>query len=257
MSDIYSKLCEVMLNENTPSEWFLSLDKPTLNEWFPELARLKGIEQPPEHHREGDVWNHTMLVADKAAELRSGAKNPLGFMLSALTHDFGKYGTTAVINGRIHAYGHETAGIPFITDFLQRFTDDEEILRYVVNMCSLHMRPNALAIAKAKKKSFNKLFDLSVCPEDLLLLAKADHLGRVGPPDYSETEKLLQKALKEFYETMSRPFVQKQDLLSAGIRDNERLLELLAYSHKLRLAGAEKSAALKQTLSYAKSLYKH
>ncbi|MGN0162825.1 MAG: hypothetical protein ACI4EA_04480 [Candidatus Ornithomonoglobus sp.] len=249
---MYDELCAILLNRDRPSEWFINLEERALDTWFPELNRLKGIEQPPEHHKEGDVWNHTMLVIDKAAGLRNKAENPLGLMLSALTHDFGKYGTTAVVKGRIHAYGHENAGIPFIKDFLHRLNADRELSLYVQNMCELHMRPNMLALCRAKRKSLNKLFDLSVCPEDLLLLAKADHLGRVDPPDYSEIGQFLQKALNEFYETMRKPFVKKDDLLSAGVEDNEHISKILAYAHKLRLAGVEKSAALKQTLSYAK-----
>ena len=57
---------------------------------LPELAECVGVAQNPVYHPEGDVFEHTMLVVDCAAELRHKAKNPPGFMLAALTHDLGK-----------------------------------------------------------------------------------------------------------------------------------------------------------------------
>ncbi len=35
-----------------------------LEEVLPEIERLKGVEQPPEYHPEGDVWVHTMMLLE-------------------------------------------------------------------------------------------------------------------------------------------------------------------------------------------------
>ena len=43
-----------------------------------------------------------------------------------------------------------------------------------------------------------------------------------------------------------------RDLIEAGLEPGEYYSELLAYAHKLRLAGIEKDAALKQVLAYAR-----
>ncbi len=32
---------------------------------LPEVARMKGVEQPPEYHPEGDVWVHTLMLLEK------------------------------------------------------------------------------------------------------------------------------------------------------------------------------------------------
>ena len=189
---------EVIIRSGKPSECFIDMPEYVLRSTFPELLRLKGVLQPPEHHKEGDVWNHTMLVLDEAAKLRPMAEWPLAFMLSALTHDLGKYGTTKLIDGRIRAFGHEEAGAPVAESLLRRFTDDEELIEYVVNMCRLHMRPNMLAAQHSGQKALNRLFRLSVCPHDLLLLAKADHLGRIDPPDYTAAEKYLKAGFEAF-----------------------------------------------------------
>ena len=53
---------------------------------------------------------------------------------------------------------------------------------------------------------------------------------------------------------MSRPFVQGRDLIEAGLKPDKSFSELLAYAHKLRLAGIPKESALKQTLSLARKM---
>lgn len=202
--DTAKTLFEALLQYEKPSLYFSALKKETLSDRFPELARLRGIPQPPEHHKEGDVWNHTMLVIDEAAKLRDRSNYPLGLMLSALTHDLGKYCTTETINGHIHAYGHERAGIPIAGSFLERYTADAELVEYVKNMCKLHMRPNMLAAQRSGQKAVNRLFRESADPEDLLLLAKADHLGRIDPPDYTPTEIYLRNGLRAFLRSAER-----------------------------------------------------
>lgn len=117
-------------------------------------------------------------------------------------------------------------------------------------MVELHMRPNMMAAQHSGQKSFCHLFDKSVCPEDLLLLAKADALGRDIQQDYAPTEAYLQEKLAAFHEIMSRPFVQGADLIAAGYAPGEDFGAALAYAHKLRLAGITKEKALRQTAAF-------
>ncbi len=56
---------------------------------FPEIDRLFGVPQPPQHHPEIDTGVHVMLVVDWAA--RQGLSLPVRF--AALTHDLGKGAT--------------------------------------------------------------------------------------------------------------------------------------------------------------------
>ena len=128
-----------------------------------------------------------MMVLDAAAGLREQAKEPLGFMLSALFHDLGKAECTTETQGAIHAYGHETAGLPLVQAALRRLTNERALIRYVLNMVELHMRPVTLAVQNASVKSTNRLFDKAICPEDLLLLARADDLGRTPRAEQDHT----------------------------------------------------------------------
>lgn len=67
-----------------------------LEQYYPLLYKLIGCPQPVESHPEGDAWEHTLMVVDVAAILRSQAKFPEIFMFAALIHDIAKPQTTVV-----------------------------------------------------------------------------------------------------------------------------------------------------------------
>lgn len=248
---ILGELEKALLKAPRPSVFFAVLRQMgQLGYWFPEVEALIGVPQELQFHPEGDVWNHTMLVLDEAAKLRDQAKAPLGLMLAALCHDLGKQIAIQDDNGRIRALGHEEAGIPLAEAFLSRITSEKKLHRYVANMVQLHMRPNIMAAQRSGRKSFCRLFDKSVCPEDLILLAKADALGRGIRQDYTPTESYLREKLAAFHEIMSRPFVQGKDLIATGFAPGKDFNEALAYAHKMRLAGVKKEDALRQTAAY-------
>ena len=200
--NIGKELEEVLLTYEKPSRYFMNLkDDNNLDMKFPEVGDLVGVIQSPIHHPEGDVFNHTMMVIDEAAKLKNKAKNPIGFMYSALCHDFGKVITTTTKeDGKIISYNHERAGLKLVRKFLDRTVKKQEnaFEDYVLNMVELHMQPNQLANQNSKLKSTRKLFKKSVCPQDLILLAKADALGRLVSDDYSLKEVYLKDALKDF-----------------------------------------------------------
>ena len=262
---VLGELEKALLKARRPSVFFEILRRMgQLSVWFPELEALIGVPQNPTHHPEGDVWTHTMQVLDEAAALREQSSVSLGFLLSALCHDFGKAETTELVRGSLHAYGHEQAGLPLAERFLQRMTQSQKLHAYVQNMGLLHMEPNKLAAAGAKSRSFMRLYDRSCCPEDLLLLARADFVGRQGTPEaraalereYVPIEQTLREMLALYRERMCQPTVTGRDLIQAGCRPGEDFGEALDYAHKLRLAGLPFDQQLKQTLGYLISLRK-
>ena len=200
--DRVKELENVLLTYEKPSVYFKELrENKNLELDFPEIYDLIGVIQSPIHHPEGDVCNHTMMVIDEAAKLKNKAKNPLGFMYSALCHDFGKVLTTTTKeDGRIISYNHERAGLKLVRKFLNRTTkkEDNNLREYVLNMTEFHMQPNQLANQNSKLKSTRELFGKSVCPEDLVLLAKADALGRTINQDYTQKEEYLKNALNDY-----------------------------------------------------------
>lgn len=254
---IFGELEKALLKAEKPSVFFCSLrEMDQLDFWFPEMKLLIDVPQDPKYHPEGDAWAHTLLALDGAASLRARAEYPLGLMFSALCHDLGKAVTTRIEeDGRLHALGHEAAGLPLADQLLSRITNEKKLKHYVRSMIELHMLPNQMVAQGAGRKSFNRLFDRSVSPEDLLLLCKADILGSsVSPESYAPMEAALRERLAEFREIMARPYVTGADLIAAGVSPGVAFHDALAFAHKLRLAGVAKREALAQTLAYLRKM---
>lgn len=87
-----------------------------LRELLPEVEALKGCEQPPEFHPEGDVFVHTRIMLGM---LRPEASLPL--VLGVLFHDIGKPPTfQRDETGRIRFNGHESVSARMTRDILTR-----------------------------------------------------------------------------------------------------------------------------------------
>ena len=107
-----------------------------------------------------------------------------------------------------------------------------------------HMKPNQM-YNSAKKKSMMKLWDDAIHPSDLILLAKADALGRGVKKDYSEIESMLNKSLNEYKELMLEPEVVGKDLIELGLKPGILFSEYIKLGHKLHLSGLSKDEILK------------
>lgn len=247
---------KALLKADAPSVYFRELQKMNhLREFFPELEATVGVAQNPKFHPEGDVFAHTMLTLDAAAALRGRAEEPLGFMLSALLHDLGKCVATQVqADGRITAYGHEVLGLELVERQLRRITNHERRIRYVLNQVELHMRPNMLCNAGSRKKKTRQLFDLSVCPNDLILLSRADASGKLDEPYREETEAWLRERLRDYEARLKQPMVTGQDLIDAGLKPDKDFGALIRRARMLHFSGIDKRNALKQVIAESKNM---
>ena len=255
---VMGELEKALSKAETPSVFFeLLRQMGQLSQWFPELEALIDVRQNPAFHPEGDVWRHTMQTLDEAAKLRAKTQRPIWFLLAALCHDLGKAVATEEYNGVLHAYKHEKLGLPLAQTFLRRLTRETGLTEYVLNMTQLHMRPNSLAGSSAGVKSYMKMFDLSVCPGDLLLLAEADHMGCRGPEEdreamkraYAPARNSLREMLALYEARMREPYLMGRDLIEAGIAPGPQFAAVLRETHKLRLAGRPKTEQMKYALA--------
>lgn len=103
------------LETNKPSIFFEILKKAdVLDIHFKEIYNLIGQTQPENYHKEGDSYNHTMIVLDKSAQLTDDLK----IRFSALVHDLGKGVTPKEMLP--HHYGHEVKGVSLVENFGKR-----------------------------------------------------------------------------------------------------------------------------------------
>jgi tRNA nucleotidyltransferase (CCA-adding enzyme) len=104
------------LMEERPSRMFEVLrDCGALHRLLPEVDRLWGVPQPPQHHPEVDTGLHLMLVLDQSAKLAA----PLAVRYACLVHDLGK-GTTPVDEWPRHI-GHEARSAALARQLAERW----------------------------------------------------------------------------------------------------------------------------------------
>ena len=104
-----------------------------LMEVLPEIAAMKGVEQPPEFHPEGDVWTHTLIMLD-------GLREPsLELALGVLLHDVGKPATFRIAD-RIRFDGHVEKGVEIARQLLNRLRFPHAVIEQVEALIANHMR---------------------------------------------------------------------------------------------------------------------
>src|SRR5947209_11309485 len=104
-----------------------------LEEILPEVAAMKGVEQPPQYHPEGDVWKHTLLLLEQLD--RPSATLALG----ALLHDVGKPPTFRVAE-RIRFDGHVEEGVTLGHRILTRLRFSRDVIEQVEALIANHMK---------------------------------------------------------------------------------------------------------------------
>lgn len=248
---VMSETKKALMQSAHPEVYFDILRRAgALEVWFKELAALIGVRQNPKYHPEGDAYVHTMLVLRAAAEMREAAQKPLNLMLAALVHDLGKAATTTQDqNGNYHSCEHEIAGVPLLSAMLSRIGAGKDMLAYCENMCRLHMRTHICFYMNLGEGQTNLLFDESVCPHDLVLLAVCDARGKGRRTEKSdEEEQFLKERLAAYEKALSMPMPSGDMLIARGMKPGRGMAQALNEARRLMLCGAKLEDALSQTV---------
>jgi tRNA nucleotidyltransferase (CCA-adding enzyme) len=148
---------------------------------FPEIERLFGVPQPPEHHPEIDTGVHTLRVVDWAA----GQGASLAVRFAALTHDLGK-GVTPPELWPKHV-GHEAKGVELVRALAARIRVPVECRELAVAVArehglvhrALELRPGTLVKLLERVDAFRRPARF----EDFLAACECDFRGRPGYED--------------------------------------------------------------------------
>ena len=219
-----------MLTEGRAQRAFQLLDTSgLLREVLPEIARMKGVEQPPQFHPEGDVFVHTLLLL---SQLPAGCSPTLAW--GALLHDVGKPATFRRAPDRIRFDGHVEIGVRIADELLARLRfsnrDREQVLALVEN----HMR--FAEVRKMKDSTFKRFVRLPEFDEHLAL-HRIDCLGSHGQLDlYDYTRERL--ASLPVGSTRPAPLINGHDLIAAGYQPGPRFGEILSAVEEAQLEGA-------------------
>ncbi|MFZ0212180.1 MAG: CCA tRNA nucleotidyltransferase [Candidatus Acidiferrales bacterium] len=128
-----------LLTEGAARRAFELLDETHLLEpLLPEIARMKGVEQPPQFHPEGDVWTHTLLMLEK---LPAQVSPTLAW--GVLLHDVGKPPTFTPPSNpadRIRFNEHVEVGVRMAEHICRRFRFSNDDTEQIASLVANHMR---------------------------------------------------------------------------------------------------------------------
>ena len=147
---IREELVRIFLSPQRARGWDLLDASGLMKHILPELEAMKGCEQPPQFHPEGDVFKHTRLMLELLPDEVS-----LPLVLSVLFHDIGKPPTASVDpEGRIRFNGHDRVGAEMTEALMERLRFSRAEIDATVEAVRQHMVfkdvPN-MRVAKLKR----------------------------------------------------------------------------------------------------------
>ena len=218
-----------MLTEGHARRAFLLLhENGLLKEVLPEISAMKGVEQPPEFHPEGDVFVHTLLLLDNLPH-----PCPPTLAWGALLHDVGKPATFRRAPDRIRFDGHVDVGVKIAEEICERLRfsnrDTEQVLALVDN----HMRFGH--VTRMKESTLKKFLRMPHFDEHLVL-HRADSLASHCN---LATYELVREKLAEIPPEKMRPagLVTGDDLIAAGYEPGPRFRKILEAVEDAQLEG--------------------
>ena len=231
-----------MLTEGQARRAFELLDtNGLLREVLPEIAAMKGVEQPPQYHPEGDVFVHTLLLLEK---LPAGASKTLAW--GALLHDVGKPSTFRIAPDRIRFDGHVEVGVKMAAEILRRLRFSNHETDLILALVNNHMRFGA--VQRMKQSTLKKLLRLPAF-EEHLELHRIDCLSSHGQLDaYEYTQEQLRSLPPEAIRPA--PLITGRDLIEAGYEPGPRFKQVLTAVEDAQLEGrlASRDAAMAYVL---------
>jgi poly(A) polymerase len=218
-----------MLTEGRARRAFHLLDESgLLREVLPEIATMKGIEQPPQYHPEGDVFVHTLLLLDK---LPAGSSKTLAW--GALLHDVGKPPTFRVAPDRIRFDGHVAVGVKMAAEICRRLRFSNSETEQILSLVDNHMR--FADVLRMKQSTLKRFLRLPAFDEHLEL-HRMDVLSSNGNLDaYNYSREQLHAIPPEAIRP--QPLVTGRDLIEAGYAPGPRFKQILSAIEDAQLEG--------------------
>ena len=235
-----------MLTEGQAKRAFELLDESRLlHEVLPEIEKMKGVEQPPQYHPEGDVFLHTLLLLEK---LPAGASRTLAW--GALLHDVGKPPTFRRAPDRIRFDGHVEVGVAMAKEVCHRLRMSNDDIEQILALVDNHMR---FADTPRMKQSTLKRFMRLPKFDEHLELHRLDCLSSHADLSlYQLVSRRVQETPAE--EIRPKPLINGEDLIAMGFRAGPQFKKILSAVEDQQLEGT--ISTHEAALGFVKSNYK-
>ena len=217
-----------ILTEGGARRGFELLDETGLLQiLLPEIEQMKGIEQSPDHHPEGDVFEHTLLTL---SHLEAPTET---LAYGCLLHDVGKPVCFRKEADRITFYGHTDRGAEMAEAILKRLKRGRAAWERVAYLVKNHLRHTQ---ATKMRLSTLKRFLREEGIDELLELARIDALSSSGDLQYYH---FCRERLAEMQEEEIRPepLLRGKDLIEMGYVPGPIFAEILQQVEDAQLGG--------------------
>lgn len=197
-----------------------------LNEILPEVAAMKGVEQPPEYHPEGDVWTHTLMMLE-------GLENATPTLaMGVLLHDVGKPPTFRVAE-RIRFDGHVEAGVRLAHGILTRLRFSHEQTKQIEALVAQHMKFKD--VPQMRESTLKRFLRLAAFEEHLEL----HRLDCMSSNRRLENYELVRKKREELGAEQLRPppLLTGRDLIAEGYAPGPAFKDMLSAAEDAQLEG--------------------
>lgn len=228
---IRDEIVKIFTRPNPARGLDLLSDSGLLKEILPEVEKMKGCEQQPDYHPEGDVFVHTRLLLEKLD------KPSVVLALGALFHDVGKPVTFQVKDGKIRFYEHAPIGARMTRTIMKRLRFSNDEIEAVAECVDNHMK---FADVQKMRSGKLKMFVTRPTFDTEMELHRIDCSSSHGMLDnyYFLKEKLKEYAQEEL---KPKPFLNGHDLLELGMKAGPAMKVLLEDAYLLQLEGEHKS----------------
>ena len=209
-----------MLTEGRARQAFLLLDESgLLFEVLPEIAVMKGVEQPPQYHPEGDVFVHTLLLLENLPH-----PCPPTLAWGALLHDVGKPPTFRVAPDRIRFDGHVEVGIKMAEAICRRLRFSNDDTEQITELVHQHMRFGQITLMK--ESTLKKFLRMPKFEEHLDLHRMDCQASHGDLSSYRFAHEQLEAIPPE--KMRPAPLLTGHDLIAAGYVPGPRFKEILS-----------------------------
>lgn len=227
---IREELDKIWLHRNRVVGFDLLVESGLMELLLPEIMELRGCEQPPQWHPEGDVFTHTRLML---SFLPDDASIPL--VLSTLFHDIGKPATFTYdeADDRIRFNGHDKLGAEMARSILNRLKYSNQVIEATTEAVTVHMKFKD--VKKMRTATLKRFLARENFPDELEL-HRVDCLGSNGRLDNYD---FVQEKAAEFAEEplIPPPFLTGKDLIDKELKPGPDFKEILFEAQTLQLEG--------------------
>ena len=238
---------------------------------LPEVERMRGVEQGPNHHL--DVHDHTLAVlehtleieadldrfaGERATEVAELLAEPLADEMSrgtalrfgALFHDIGKPDTRSELGGFVGFRGHDREGAEIVGAICARLRASRRLTQHLRALTLHHLRLGfmipEMPLPRRRVHEYLRLTD--PVPVDVTLLTVADRLsargaGPLASPEMVEAHltlarQMIAAGLDWRREGPPRPLLRGDEAVAElGLEEGPRLGEALAELEAAQYAG--------------------